>query len=67
MQYMTKDGDTLDRICWQYYDGQQTTVAQVLEANPGLADHGPLLPAGIIITLPALVTPAKEQGVSLWD
>lgn len=70
MQYRTKDGDTVDGICWRYYGtqaGTATAVALVLEANPGLADHGPVLPAGVSVLLPDLPTPVAEQGVSLWD
>ena len=62
-------GDTLSAICWQHYG---TTaggiVEQVLEANPGLAGLGPLLPMGTLITLPA-VTPVTntEELIQLWD
>jgi phage tail protein X len=40
----------------------------VLEANRGLADFGPILPAGVTITLPDLaVAPASAQTVRFWD
>ncbi|SME96259.1 tail protein X [Desulfovibrio gilichinskyi] len=66
MIYRTKDGDLLDRICFKYY-GRESAVATVLEANPGLADKGPVFDAGIEIDLPELATPEKDQGISLWD
>lgn len=67
VQYRTKDGDTIDRVCWQHYGQQSGAVEAVLDANPGLADLGPILSAGTIINLPEIETPAVEQGVSLWD
>lgn len=63
--YTTKDGDTVDYICWKYY-GSTNNVVAVLEANVGLADTGPELPAGMVITLPE-VTTATKQGVKLWE
>ncbi len=41
------------------------TVA-ILEANPGLAALGVVLPSGTSINLPAKETPV-QQGVNLWD
>ena len=43
-------------------------VEQVLNANPRLAAKGPLLPAGLQITLPELTTGVEDtQVVQLWD
>lgn len=67
MQYRTKDGDMLDAICFTHYGHTNGTTEAVLEANPGLSEYGPLLPAGILITLPTLETPAKQDTISLWD
>lgn len=62
-------GETLSAICWRNYG---TTaggiVEQVLEANPGLAGLGPLLPMGTLITLPELTpTTNTEDLILLWD
>lgn len=66
--YTTKDGDTVDYIAWKFYGATANKVVEaVLEANTGLADHGPTLPAGITITLPEVAAPAMTQGVKLWD
>lgn len=65
--YITKDGDTADYITWKYYGRQdQQTVEQVLQANPGLADRGPTLPANVRVELPDLVKPVAAPGVRLW-
>jgi len=61
-------GDTVDAICWRYYGRTAGVVEQVLEANPGLADLGPVLPNGTLITMPAAATQAAQrQVVNLWD
>ncbi len=66
--YITADGDTADLIAWRYYGTQGARVVeQVLEANPGLADLGPLLPAGVTVTLPDIDTTQNSDGVRLWD
>jgi phage tail protein X len=65
-QYLTREGDMLDRICWKFYGRQSGAVEAVMEANPHLADRGPLLPAGIVIELPALAEPEDEPSGALW-
>jgi len=58
----------VDLIAWRYYgrqDGQ--VVEQVLDANRGLADHGPVLPPGLSVLLPDIPEPEQVQGVRLWD
>lgn len=66
--YTTREADTVDFICWKFYGSTANRVTeQVLEANPGLADHGPQLPAGLAVFLPEIAAPAKTTGVKLWD
>ena len=68
MRYRTKDGDLVDAICWRHYGEQSGAVEVVLEANPGLADIGPVLPSGIIVELPDLPPAVQElPTVRLWD
>jgi len=53
--YTTKAGDVLDWICVKYYGSTENRrVEKVLLANPGLADYGPILPAGVKIVLPVI-------------
>lgn len=67
-RYKTRDGDTLDWIVWRHYGTTGGRALElVLEANPGLADHGPVLPAGLDILLPVLAAPGKVDGVRLWE
>lgn len=67
VKYRAKEGETLDLICWHIY-GRCTggTVEQVLDANPGLAQLGPVLPVGTLVTLPEITKPEAELQVGLW-
>ena len=66
--YQTREGDTVDYIAWKYYGALDNRVVEkVLEANPGLADHGAILPADLRIVMPIIVKPATAAGVRLWD
>lgn len=67
MQYETKDGDTVDWICWRHYGRQSGAVEHVLDANPGLAELGAVLPAGTLIVLPDLPEPTAPKLVRIWD
>ncbi len=66
-QYRSKDGDVVDEVAFRYYGTLIGTVEAVLEANPGLADHGPVLSGGILITLPKIQGPVAQEPVRLWD
>lgn len=63
-------GDMVDAICVAVYGEESGYTEAVLEANPGLADLGPVLPAGTIVKLPSIS--AADAGntkdiVRLWD
>jgi phage tail protein X len=68
-QYRTKEGDTVDLIAWTFYGRQDNRIVeQVLEANYGLAEYGPELPAGLLVNLPELAVDEEQAGgVKLWD
>jgi len=71
MDYITRQNDILDDVVFRYYgDTDRRIVETVLEANRaiGLADHGPVLPAGITITLPDRAPEAPAETLTrLWD
>ncbi len=69
MRYRTKDHDRLDVICEIRYGRQSGAVETVLAANPGLADQGVCLPAGLVIELPEALPAFRETlpVVRLWD
>lgn len=63
----SESGDSVDRIVWAHYGRTSSRlVERVLEANPGLADRGPVLPAGVRILLPVFDDPARVETVRLW-
>ncbi|MGR6474437.1 tail protein X [Pseudomonas juntendi] len=67
-QLRTQQNDTVDALCWRHYGRTAGVVEAVLDANPGLADSGPVLPAGMLVTLPEIQTSAPErQMVNLWE
>lgn len=64
----TVQGDTVDAVVWRHYGRTAGLVERVLDANPGLADLGPVLPSGTLINLPAAAPQAEQsQMVNLWD
>ncbi len=66
--YVTSEGDVLDAVCWLHYGPRPGTFEAVLKANPGLADRGPVLPAGLRVELPDLEErPPQSGAVKLWE
>lgn len=62
--YTTKEAELLDDIVFSHY-GSHEFLQMVLEANRGVAGHGPYLPQGIDITLPP--QPVSEtKYITLW-
>jgi phage tail protein X len=57
----------VDRICQRVYGRTAGVTEQVLVANPGLADLGPILPMGTLITLPEQAPQAESPMLQLWD
>jgi len=67
---IARAGDTLDDLAWREAGLGPADLPDVLIANPGLADHGPLIRAGTVVVLPAdRVQPvtATLPLVQLWD
>ncbi|MBY3434812.1 tail protein X [Rhizobium laguerreae] len=66
-KYTTKQGQTVDLVCLGHYGRTAAVTELVLEANPGLAELGPNLPNGTVITLPEIETkPSDKKLVDLW-
>jgi phage tail protein X len=64
----SRQGDTIDLLCWRHYGRTSGTAEGVLAANPGIAAMGAVLPFGTAVILPDLEL-AREAAttVSLWD
>lgn len=67
MKVRAQQYDTVDVLCWRHYGRTQGLTEQVLQANPGLASHGPFLPHGLEVELPDVTPAATAQTVQLWD
>jgi phage tail protein X len=63
-----RQGDTVDALVWRERGLGAAEIGAVLEANPGLADAGAILPIGTPVVVPA-VTPASNTVplIQLWD
>lgn len=65
--YTTCDGDMVDLIAYRYYGAHETTPV-VYRANPDLVFLPEVLPAGIVITMPAYTPPLPVSSqTNLWD
>lgn len=66
--YVTIDGDMVDQIAHEYYGKHERHTEELYVANPDLADMNNVLPAGVVVKLPAL---AKQETPKpfrkLWD
>ena len=65
MTYVTNEDDTVDAIAWAEL-GSEVHVVAIMEANPRLADRGPLLPAGLTLTPPSVAEPVQGGDIRLW-
>lgn len=69
--YVTSDGDVLDAVIVAHYGQRADALGKVLQsvlaANPGLAERGAVLPAGVSISLPELPAVPSTPTVRLWD
>lgn len=67
MRVRAMQGDTVDVICQRIYGRTAGVTEAVLEANPGLADLGAVLPHGTEIELPDTPPQPAIARVQLWD
>jgi phage tail protein X len=66
-QVRAQQGDTVDAICWRYYGRTAGVTEAVLLANPGLAEFGPVIPHGTLISLPEAAPQPETRMIQLWD
>lgn len=65
-QYTTSNGDMVDQIAFNRYGTHEGTTVLVYEQNPGLVEHGLILPEGLTIILPEFVQPEAKPQINLW-
>lgn len=62
-----QQGDTLDQLCHRHLGATAVVTEQALALNPGLAEIGPILPQGHLVTLPeAAPQPRQPEPINLW-
>ena len=66
-QIRTHQGETVDALCWRHYGRTLGMTEAVLQANPGLAALGLILPQGLLVGMPDLPAPQPQPIVQLWD
>lgn len=67
MLVRAQQGDTLDAICQRHYGRTAGVTEAALNANPGLADLGPIIPQGTLVNLPETSPPEVKPLIQLWD
>lgn len=64
------EGDMLDQLLWRDAGRGPAEISRVLDANPGLADLGPILPLGTIVIVPATADVSATRVlplIQLWS
>ena len=67
---VAKAGDKLDLLLWRDAGLGPNDIARVLDANPGLADLGAVLPLGTVVTVPASTETGTARVlplIQLWS
>lgn len=63
------DGLTLSLIVWRrFHRPMPGLVEQILDLNPGLADHSPILPVGVTFEMPIPIPRERQvlDPIRLW-
>lgn len=69
MRVYARQNDTVDAICYRELGRTGDLTEAVLDANPGVAALGPVLPHGTPIDLPEIAPAqtAETDLIQLWD
>lgn len=69
VQVHSVQGDTLDLLCQRHLGTTANGIVEAtLASNPGLADLGPIIPNGTLVTLTQVPqASAAAATVNLWD
>lgn len=66
-EYRCEQGDSVDLIAYRRFGTSSGTTEFILDANPGLAAAGPILPLGMIIRIPIPAKADRVDGINLWS
>ncbi|WP_278984635.1 tail protein X [Sphingobium yanoikuyae] len=65
-----RSGDKLDLMLWRDLGLGPEHLTRVMDANPGLADLGEILPLGTVVTVPTIASPQitpTRPLIQLWS
>lgn len=65
-----RSGDKLDLMLWRDLGLGPEHLTRVMDANPGLADLGDILPLGTVVTVPTIASPQSTPTrplIQLWS
>lgn len=62
-----RQGDTVDLICYRHYGRTADITERAYRENHGLCEHGPVLPMGTAVTLPAIAPQPVRDTLQLWE
>lgn len=66
--YVTIEGDMVDGVAFQYYGKHESHTEELFAANPDVVAMAPVLPAGVVIRLPAIQRQETPKPFrKLWD
>jgi len=65
--YRCQEGDTVDLIAYRRFGSSSGTTESILDANPGLAAIGPILPLGMMLRIPIPVKADRAPGENIWS
>jgi len=65
--YISKQGETVESICFDRYGYTAQITKTVCDANPGIAALGVVLPTGTEVILPVVKTKQVSKTNNLWD
>lgn len=66
-EYRTADGDMVDLIAFKRFGTSKGATERILDANPGLAAMGAILPAGILIRIPVPEVKDRKTMRRFWE
>lgn len=69
VNYISREGDMVDAIAARFFDNQTEAdvAAAIYRANPALSAYPVVLPPGVPITLPEVVSPNDKTFVRVWS
>ncbi len=64
--YVTVGGETVDYIAWIERKLPRGGAQKILDANPGLAELGAVLPAGVKVIIPDIQIKKTKTTPRIW-